>query len=160
MATNHSFIGIFGQIIVNPRFFNCFFKPLAYELYLKNNKRRTIQLMKALKPIVILALSVLVAFSANAQVKDEAFATDPAKAIHLFPNPAVDVVSVRFETPLAKTAKVSLHNIIGNEIQVETEIYDEFEIHLKIKDLPTGYYLVTVKQEEGNHRSILKFLKR
>jgi hypothetical protein len=116
--------------------------------------------MKAFKSILILLFAALVAFSAHAQMKEEAFPTDPAKAIRVFPNPAVDFVSVRFETPMAKTAKVSLHNIIGNELQVETEILDEYEIHLKIKDLPTGYYLVTVNQEESNHRSIIKFLKR
>lgn len=116
--------------------------------------------MKAFKPYLILIFAAMLAISAHAQVKDEAFPTDPSKSIHLFPNPAVDFVSVRFETPLAKTAKVSLHNIIGNQLQVETEILDEYEIHLKIKDLPTGYYLITVNQEEGNHRSIHKFLKR
>jgi len=117
--------------------------------------------MRAFKPILILLFAVLLAFSGQAQVKDEAyFSTDPAKSIHLFPNPAIDFVSVRFETPQAKTAKVSLHNIIGNELQVETEVFDEYEIHLKIKDLPTGYYLITVNQGEGNQRSVHKFLKR
>ena len=116
--------------------------------------------MRAFKPILILLFAMLMAFSGYAQLKDEAFPTDPAKAIHLFPNPAIDFVSVRFETPLAKTAKVSLHNIIGNELQVETEVLDEYNIHLKIKDLPTGYYLVTISPGEGAQRSILKFLKR
>src|SRR4051794_20535926 len=115
--------------------------------------------MKAFKPILILLFAAMLAFSATAQVRDEAFPSDPAKAIRLFPNPAVDFVSVRFETPLAKTAKVQLHNIIGNELQVETEVLDEYEIHLKIKDLPTGYYLITINQGEGNARSIHKFLK-
>ena len=117
--------------------------------------------MRAFKPILILFFAALLAFSGHAQVKEEAFfSTDPVKAIHLFPNPAVDFVSVRFETPQAKTAKVSLHNIIGNELQVETEIFDEYEIHLKIKDLPTGYYLITVNPGEGAPRSVHKFLKR
>jgi hypothetical protein len=117
--------------------------------------------MRAFKPILILFFAALLAFSGQAQVKDEAyFSTDPAKSIHLFPNPAIDFLSVRFETPQAKTAKVSLHNIIGNELQVETEVFDEYEIHLKIKDLPTGYYLITINQGEGNQRSVHKFLKR
>ncbi len=116
--------------------------------------------MKAFKPILILLFASLLAFSAQAQEKMEAYPTDPAKAVRLFPNPAVDFVSVRFENPLAKSVKVSLHNIIGNELQVETEVLDEYEIHLKIKDLPTGYYLVTVNQDGGSQRSIHKFLKR
>lgn len=116
--------------------------------------------MKAVKIISILCITVLLTLSAKAQVKEEAFSLDPIKSIRLFPNPAIDYLSVRFEAPQARTAKIALHNIIGNEILVEVEIHDEYEIHIKVKDLPTGYYLVTVKQEDGNHRSTLKFLKR
>lgn len=116
--------------------------------------------MRALKTIFLLLFATLFLLSAKAQVRDEAFGIDPIKAIHLYPNPAIDYLSIRFETPQAKTVKFALHNIIGNEIQVESEIQDEYEIHLKVKDLPTGYYLLTVRQEEGNQRSTFKFLKR
>jgi hypothetical protein len=116
--------------------------------------------MRVFKVIFLFVFAGIFAFSANAQVKEEAFFSDPAKTVQVFPNPAVDVVSVKFESALAKTAKISLHNIIGNEIQVESEIIGDHEVLLKIKDLPIGYYMITVKQEESNQRSILKFLKR
>lgn len=96
----------------------------------------------------------------QAQPRDDAFFNDDPKAVQLFPNPAIDFINIRFERPDAKTASVSLHNIIGNEIPIEAEVLDEHQIHLKIKDLPTGYYLVTVRQGESNSRNILKFLKR
>jgi hypothetical protein len=116
--------------------------------------------MRVSKVIFLIVFIVAYAFSAKAQMKEEAFNTDPAKVVQVFPNPAIDVVSVKFESALAKTAKITLHNIIGNVIPVESEIIDEHEVLLKIKDLPTGYYMITVKQEETNQRSILKFLKR
>jgi hypothetical protein len=116
--------------------------------------------MRVFKVIFLSFFIALSAFSALAQSREEAFNGDPGKAVQVFPNPAIDFVSVKFEAALAKTAKISLHDIIGNEIQVESEILDEHEVHLKIKDLPTGYYLITVKHEATNQRSILKFLKR
>jgi hypothetical protein len=116
--------------------------------------------MRVFKAIFLSLFIALFSLSGLAQSKEEAFLTDAGKSVQVFPNPATDFISVKFESPLAKTAKITLHNIIGNELQVESEIIDEHEVHLKIKDLPTGYYLITVKQEETNQRSILKFLKR
>ncbi|NOT77270.1 MAG: T9SS type A sorting domain-containing protein [Cyclobacteriaceae bacterium] len=77
----------------------------------------------------------------------------------IFPNPATDYISVQFETPTAKNMKLTLHNIIGNSLEVETEIVDEFEIRIKVKDLPTGVYLLAVK-DNSNSQSSFKFLKR
>jgi Secretion system C-terminal sorting domain len=118
--------------------------------------------MKVFKIILIVLFAAQITFSVNAQVKDEVFGVDPVKSIRLYPNPAVDFINVKFENPHAKTAKVVLHNIIGNEIFVETEVLDEHEIHVKVKELPTGYYLITINQDDGttNHRSTYKFLKR
>jgi hypothetical protein len=85
--------------------------------------------------------------------------TEPGRGVKLFPNPATDYLSVKFESPQAKTVKITLHNIIGNSLEVESEILDEYEIRLKVKDLPAGYYLLAVK-EQDNTQSAFKFLKR
>jgi len=117
--------------------------------------------VKALKTILILVAIVFFAFSGQAQVKEEAFPGDPVKiSVHFFPNPAIDFLNVRFEEAGMKDAKITLHNIIGNELSVEKEVVDEFEVRLKVKDLPTGYYMLTVSQPDSNHRNIFKFLKR
>lgn len=83
----------------------------------------------------------------------------PVKSVRLFPNPATDYLSIKFEAPVARTAKLELHSIIGNSLEVECEIVDDYEIHVKVKDLPMGYYLLDVKNE-GNQRNAFKFLKR
>jgi len=83
---------------------------------------------------------------------------EPIKSAKIFPNPATEFLSIKFEAPIAKTVKVTLHNIIGNNLEVETEVVDEFEIRLRVKDLPTGYYLIALK-DEGNARGSFKFLK-
>lgn len=77
----------------------------------------------------------------------------------IFPNPATDYLSIKFEAPLAKTIKLTLHNIIGNSLEVESEIVDDHEIRLKVKDLPAGVYLLALK-EDGRSQSCFKFLKR
>jgi hypothetical protein len=84
---------------------------------------------------------------------------DPAKSVKLYPNPSTEYLNIKFEAPQAKTAKVAVHNIIGNLLDVESEIVDEYEIRLKVKDLPAGVYLLSVK-DDGNGQASFKFLKR
>jgi hypothetical protein len=97
--------------------------------------------------------------SANAT----AFSTekDPTKSVHIYPNPATEFVYVKVEEIPASKIKVSLTNIIGNNVEAESEIMNEHEIRIKVKDLASGYYLLTVKEEGNNRfRSTFKVLKR
>lgn len=111
---------------------------------------------------LFLAVFALAAHFAVAQKQDyEPMAmvnADPVKSAKAYPNPATDFVSIKFETPIAKSVEVTLHNIIGNEIDVEKEVVDEYELRLKVKDFPTGYYLVALKTGD-NAKSTIKFLK-
>ena len=84
---------------------------------------------------------------------------DPLKSVKIFPNPATDYLSVKFETPLAKTVKMTLHNIIGNILELESEIVDDYEIRIRVKELPAGVYLLAVR-DAGNSQNSFKFLKR
>ena len=116
--------------------------------------------MRGIKTIVFGVLVVFVTQFAVAQSHDSfaAVGADPIKTVKIFPNPATEYLSIKFETPIAKSVKVTLHNIIGNSLDVESEIIDEYELRLKVKDLPTGYYLLALK-DEGNARGSMKFLK-
>ena len=117
--------------------------------------------MKRTKTLFLSVLVLLVTHLAWGQAhEDLAFAqTDPIKSVKMFPNPAVDYLSIKFETPIARTVKLELHTIIGNVLEVESEVIDEFEIRIRVKDLATGYYLLDVKNE-NNQRGSFKFLKR
>ena len=86
--------------------------------------------------------------------------TEPVKMIQIYPNPATEFINIKFEAPIANKVRVSIHNVIGNVMEVETESIDEHELRLKVKDLATGYYLVSVKDERVNLNSTYKFLKR
>jgi hypothetical protein len=116
------------------------------------------------KLIVSITCFLLTAAFAMGQVKDEPFfshrSPDPIKSVSLFPNPAVEFINVKFEAPVAKQVRLTVHNVIGNAMELETEVIDEHEIKIRVKDLATGYYLISVKDERLNMSSTYKFLKR
>jgi hypothetical protein len=85
---------------------------------------------------------------------------DVTKGVEIFPNPAVEYVHIRFEHLLANDIQLTVHNIIGNEIQIETELVDEHEVRVRVKDFTAGYYLLAVKDNEKKFTGIYKFLKR
>ena len=84
---------------------------------------------------------------------------DP-KIVRVFPNPAIEFIHVKVEHAKAENLKLTLHNIIGNETRIESEIVDEHEVRIRVKDLSTGYYLLTIKDEVSGLRTIHKVLKK
>jgi hypothetical protein len=110
----------------------------------------------------------MIAFAAVAslgygQFREEKFgpnSPDPIKKVEVYPNPAIEFLSLKFEAPQARKVQLTVHNILGNTLEVETEIVDEHEIKLKVKELATGYYFVSVRDEQTNLRGTYKFLKR
>jgi len=83
-----------------------------------------------------------------------------SKSVQIYPNPAEDeFVHVHVEHIDLSGVKVSLHNIIGNEMKVEKEVLDEHTLRIKVKDLATGYYLIGLNDDKQNLKGIYKFLK-
>jgi hypothetical protein len=85
---------------------------------------------------------------------------DISKSVDIFPNPATDVVNVKLEQINVNNLTVTLHNIIGNEIRVETDILDEHTLRIKVKDLDAGYYLLALNDSQSKFKGTYKFLKR
>jgi hypothetical protein len=122
--------------------------------------------MRLLKIFTVVLAIVSGAFSLFAQervVAQSAPATeriDIIKTVHLFPNPAEEFVHVRSEHIQAADIKITLHNIIGNQIPAETEVIDEHEIRIRVKDFTSGYYLISLRDDKRNQTATVKFLKR
>lgn len=121
--------------------------------------------MKNVRTVFFILALAVIGLSAHAQQKDEmsssgAPSIDLSKSVSIFPNPAVEYLNVKFENPIAKKTKLTVHNVIGNVVEVETETIDDYEIRLRVRDLPVGYYLLAVRDEESHSRSTIKFLKR
>ncbi len=96
------------------------------------------------------------------QGREEVFSLtgDPVKSVQVYPNPATEFLTVTFEAPVARKVKFTVHNIIGSEIEVESEVIDEFEVKIKVKDLHEGYYFLSVQNGATSQKSTHKFLKR
>ncbi len=84
---------------------------------------------------------------------------DVKRGMTLFPNPTVDYVHIRFEHVNIDNIIVSMHNIIGNEVAIETEQIDDHELRIRVKDFDAGYYLLALKDEQSKFRGTYKFLK-
>jgi hypothetical protein len=80
--------------------------------------------------------------------------------VHLFPNPATEDIFIELDHFPAENVVVTVHTIIGNELQVEKEVVEDNLIRVRVKDLASGYYLLAIKDEESKFRGTYKFLKR
>lgn len=85
---------------------------------------------------------------------------DPSKSVQVFPNPAVEFVHVRVDDFDASEVVLSLHNLIGNQVPVESEVIGEHEIRVRVKDLDAGYYLIALKDKSSRFRGTFKFVKK
>jgi hypothetical protein len=113
--------------------------------------------------LLILFATHLVVGQANTNTKEDyAFQqrVDPIRMVQIYPNPATEFISIKFETPIANKVKLSVHNVIGNVMEAETEVVNEFELRVKVKEFSTGYYLLSIKDERASLNSTYKFLKR
>jgi hypothetical protein len=114
-----------------------------------------------MKAVLLFMIVLIASQMCYGQVHDESFRTgDPVKSVQIYPNPATDYLTIKFETPIAKTSKLTFHSIIGSSIELEQEAIDDFEIRVKVKELPVGYYVIAVHDTQNNSRAIYKFLKR
>lgn len=93
----------------------------------------------------------------EASVLDKA---EISKSITIYPNPATDFVNIKLGELDASQAKLILYNILGNEVQIETEVVDQHELRVRVKELSSGYYLIAVRDEQTQFRGTYKFLKR
>ena len=84
---------------------------------------------------------------------------DPMR-VSVYPNPASDFISLKVQGADVREARITVFSLIGNEVRVEQEIIDEEEIRLRVKDLPSGYYLLAIRHEDAGIQATRKFLKR
>ena len=119
--------------------------------------------MRFVKFVVVL-ITVFVTGVSYAQSQPEISMTAERESspsiVQIFPNPAVEYVHVKVDDMPASKVKLAVHNILGNEMNIETEIVDEHELRVRVKDLASGYYLLAIKDEESKYRGTFKFLKR
>lgn len=85
---------------------------------------------------------------------------ETTRNVQIYPNPATEFLHIKLEQVPADKVVLTLHNIIGNEMEIETEVISEYELRVRVKDLASGYYLLAIRDEGSNFRGTYKILKR
>ncbi|GAA0890523.1 hypothetical protein GCM10009122_02010 [Fulvivirga kasyanovii] len=80
--------------------------------------------------------------------------------VRMFPNPTADYLSVTINNSTLAETSFTVHNIIGNVVDVPVEIVGKNEYRLRVKDLAPGYYLLAIRDDQGYFKETYKFLKR
>lgn len=108
---------------------------------------------------LLLALSVR-GFAQNGENTFFAETGQVEKLVQMYPNPATDYLTIKLQTPDAGAVQLTMHSVIGNALAIEREQIDDYEVRLRVKDLPSGYYFLSVKEEKSGLKATYKFLKR
>ena len=83
-----------------------------------------------------------------------------ANEIRMYPNPTEDFLHVKIDNSTLTEASFTVHNIIGNVVDAKVEVLGNDEFTIKVKDLPSGYYLLAIRDSQGYFKETYKFLKR
>jgi hypothetical protein len=112
--------------------------------------------------LLILAITCEVSFAQPMRTYEQGMPekVDLSKSISIYPNPAIDFLNVKLAEFNAHHTKITLYNILGNEVQAEVEVVDDHEVRVRVKELSSGYYLLAVRDDKSQFRGTYKFLKR
>ncbi len=86
--------------------------------------------------------------------------TESPNVVKLFPNPTEDYLHIEIKNSTLEDPKITIYNIIGNEITLDVELKENNIYEVLVKDLPAGYYLVAIKDEKSYFTETYKFVKR
>ena len=89
-----------------------------------------------------------------------AFAQNNEEKVRIYPNPATETINITIQNVELKSPTVAIHSIIGNKMNVDVDNLQTGFYRAEISDLPPGYYLVVVKDQETQFNRTYKFLKR
>lgn len=122
--------------------------------------------MKQLLLIICTLAGMLVSAGSFAQTQgeldrfSESTMTESPNVVKLFPNPTEDYLQIEIKNSTLQNPKITLYNIIGNEITLEVEEKKKNIYEIQVKDLPAGYYLIAIKDEKSFFGETYKFVKR
>ena len=80
--------------------------------------------------------------------------------VEIFPNPSVDYLNVHIKNSDLTNTVLIIHSIIGSKFELEIEKVGVDEYRVDVRDLPKGYYLLSVKDAPADFSKTFKFLKR
>ncbi|MEQ8926794.1 MAG: T9SS type A sorting domain-containing protein [Fulvivirga sp.] len=117
--------------------------------------------LKYISIILVIALASADCFAQSGELnrfRNESLSV--TNEIKLFPNPSVDFLEVKIDNSTLENVSFTVHNIIGNIVNVEVEKVSDDKFRLRVEDLSPGYYLLAIKDEQNVFKETYKFLKR
>lgn len=112
-----------------------------------------------LSPAPVLAQQL--ADMGNQEATPSAFdATIEVNQIELFPNPVVSHLFIEIYQSKLEKPTFELHNIIGNEFDIEIEELGPMKYRINMESMSAGYYFLVVQDETTRFKQAYKFLKK
>jgi len=78
----------------------------------------------------------------------------------IYPNPASEFVILESNTKNIQDFNFQIHSIIGNKINVSSNIVSNNKIKFSVKEISNGYYFIIVANDKSKYKKALKFLKK
>lgn len=87
-------------------------------------------------------------FNSNAQVKPERVASEDAKTVKFYPNPAVSFINFEFSKKYDDSYSLVIFNFIGKKIE-DLKVSDE-KITVSLNDFYRGIYIFQLRDKQGS----------
>jgi len=118
-----------------------------------------------MKKILILLSFILLSWGVFAQSGRDfsAFGNELLElknTVEIYPNPSVDFLNVKIENSDLEKTELIVHNIIGSRFKVDIEKTEDAKYRIDVRNLPPGYYLLSIKDPITEFSKTFKFLKR
>jgi len=120
--------------------------------------------------VIIATFLAFIAFEGFSQIGDKTSITaeqelhyeslNNTNKIQIFPNPAVEYITVEIKNSTLADTQFEMRSIIGTEVKVTPEEIGEGQFRFQIKDFSRGYYFLVVKDEVSRFKKAYRFLKK
>lgn len=80
--------------------------------------------------------------------------------VELYPNPAIDYLTITLKNSQLKDVNFEIYNIIGNKLKVELDVINSDSYKINVKEYHSGYYLLIIKDPISRFNKAFKFRKQ
>ena len=80
--------------------------------------------------------------------------------IELYPNPAIDFLTITLKNSQLKDVQFEMYNIIGNKLNLEMDLLSSDTYKINVKEFHSGYYLLIIKDPISRYNKAFKFRKQ
>lgn len=101
------------------------------------------------------------AVASDATLSVETFVNNNTEeSINIYPNPASDVIQIKFKLKSATDYQARLFDVSGKEIYNLNKITEAQIKHIRISHLSSGMYILNVKDNKSDYNKSFKILKQ